>query len=101
MVAAVTSGETTPGIRTYKILHVDDYPQPIGYNIHFAAYDPKADTYEDAAERWKRGGMKVVSAHFEVRMVDFLTRDHRVLVKEPLTAEELAPYLRARDPSRR
>src|SRR6185312_3811304 len=42
VVAAATSAETTPGIRTYKILHVDDYPDPIGYNLHLAAYDPKA-----------------------------------------------------------
>lgn len=97
VVAAATSAEATPGIRTYKILHVDDYPDPIGFNLHLAAYDPKAPTFEDARETRRRGGMKTVNPHFEVRLVDFLGRDHRVLAVEPLTEAELAPYVKARD----
>jgi hypothetical protein len=97
VVAATTSAETTPGIRVYKILHVDDYPDPIGFNLHLAAYDPKAPTFEDAREVRRRGGMKMVNAHFEVRLADFLPRDHRVVAIEPLTEAELAPYIKARD----
>jgi hypothetical protein len=97
VVAAATSAEATPGIRTYKILHVDDYPDPIGYNLHLAAYDPKAPTFEEARETRRRGGMTAVNVHFEVRLVDFLARDHRVIALEPLSELELAPYVKARD----
>ena len=92
IVAAVTSSEPTPGIRTYKVLHVDDYPEPVGFNYHLAAYDPKAPTFEEAREVRRRGGMKVVLAHFEVRAVDFLRRDHRVIGSEPVTDAERAAY---------
>ena len=97
IVAAATSAEATPGIRTYKILHVDDYPEPIGFNLHLAAYDPKAPTFDEARETRRRGGMKIVNAHFEVRLVDFAARDHRVLALESLTEAELAPYVKAHD----
>lgn len=96
VIAAVTSAEPTPGIRTYKVLHVDDYPEPIGYNYHLAAYDPKAATFEQAREIRRRGKMTVVLGHLEVRAVDFLKRDHRVIAKEALTEAELAPYEKAR-----
>jgi hypothetical protein len=96
VVAAATSAEPTPGLRIYKVLHVDDYPEPIGYNYHLAAYDPKAKTFEEAREIRRRGKMKVVLGHLEVRAVDFLKRDHRVIAKEPLTEAELAPYEKAR-----
>lgn len=96
VVAAATSAEKEPGIRTYKVVHVDDYPEPVGYNYHLIAYDPKAPSFEQAREIRQRGHMKVVMPHFEVRAVDFLKRDHRVIAVEPVTAEELAPYERAR-----
>lgn len=96
VVAAVTKAEKEPGIRTYKVVHVDDYPQPIGFNYHLIAYDPKAPTFDDARDIRARGGMKVVMPHFEVRAVDFLPRDHRVIAVEPITAEERAPYEKAR-----
>lgn len=92
VVAAVTQGESTPGIRTYKVLHVDDYPEPIGWELHLAAYDPKASTFEEARATRRRGGMKVVLPHFEVHASDFLKRDHRVIAIEPLTDAELAAY---------
>jgi hypothetical protein len=97
VVAAVTSAEATPGIRTYKVIHVDDYPEPVGFNLHMIAYDPKAPTFAEAARVRKKGGMKVVMGHLEVRLSDFLTRDHRVIAKESITDEERAPYIRARD----
>jgi hypothetical protein len=97
VVAAATSAEATPGIRTYKVLHVDDYPDPIGFNLHLAAYDPKAPTFEEARDTRRHSNMKAVNAHFEVRLVDFLARDHRVIALEPLSEAELAPYVKARD----
>lgn len=96
VVAAATTSERTPGLRIYKVVHVDDYPEPIGYNYHLIAYDPKAPTFEQARELRRRGGMTVVNSHVEVRAVDFLPRDHRVIAKETVSAEERAAYEKAR-----
>jgi hypothetical protein len=101
VVAAATSAEPTPGIRVYKVIHVDDYPEPVGFNYHLVAYDPKASTFEEARDLRFRGGMKVVLPHFEVRAVDFLARDHRVIGNEPVTNEERAAYENARPASKR
>ena len=60
------------------------------------AYEPKSETWEEAAHMWKDKRVKVVVDHFIVRKVDFLTRDYRVLFKEPLTPEERAPYERSK-----
>jgi hypothetical protein len=97
VVAATTSAEQTPGMRTYKVVHVDDYPEPIGWNLHLIAYDPKAPTFEEAQRIRQNGKMKVVSDHVEVRLVDFITRDHRIIAKESVSEEEMAGYIRARD----
>jgi hypothetical protein len=100
VVAAATSAESTPGMRTYKIVHVDDYPNPVGWELHMIVYDPKAPTFEEAARiRKDKGskGMTVVSPHIEVRLSDFMPRDHRVIAKEPVSDEEKAAYLAARD----
>ena len=96
VVAAVTTAEKEPGIRTYKVVHVDDYPEPVGYNYHLIAYDPKAKTFEEARELRERGVMTVVLPHFEVRAMDFLPRDHRVIAIEPVSDQERAPYEKAR-----
>lgn len=96
VVAAATSAEATPGMRIYKVVHVDDYPEPIGYQYHLVAYDPKAPTFEEAREVRRRGGMKVVMAHFEVRAVDFLKRDHRVIAKEEVTPAERDAYQKSK-----
>jgi hypothetical protein len=96
VVAAFTLSEKEPGVRTYKVVHVDDYPQPVGYNYHLIAYDPKAPTFEDARDLRGRGVLKVLMPHLEVRAADFLPRNHRVIGVEPVTPEERAPYERAR-----
>ncbi|MFT3766229.1 MAG: hypothetical protein QM820_12055 [Minicystis sp.] len=96
VVAAVTTAEKEPGIRTYKVVHVDDYPEPVGHNYHLIAYEPKTQTFEDARDLRGRGVMKVVMPHFEVRAVDFLARDHRVIAVETVSEEERAPYEKAR-----
>lgn len=95
--AVVAAAESSGGIRLYKVVHVDDYPKPLGWELHMLAYDPKAKTFEDAAALWKKGGMKVAHDHVQVQLVSFLPRDHRVLKVEPVTDEESKPYLKARD----
>jgi hypothetical protein len=95
--AVVAAVEKVGGVRLYKITHVDDYPDPIGYEYHMIAYDPKGATYEEAAHIWKAGKTKIALDHILVRQVNFLPRDHRVLRVEPLTDAERATYNKSRD----
>ena len=96
--AVVAAAESSGGYRLNKVLHVDDYPNPIGHQLHLVAYNPKAASYEEAARLWKKKeSIKVALDHFEVRKVEFLKRDHRVLLVEPVTDAEKAPYLRSKE----
>ena len=88
IVAAVTTSEPTPGVRTYRVVRVMELPPPMGRRLDLTAYDPKAPTFEDAARAWKAGGMQVVMQHVEVQLPIFLTRDHRVLTVEPAAAAD-------------
>ncbi len=99
--AIVAAAEKSGGIRIYKIVHVDDYPPPIGWELHMIAYDPKVQTFEEAARVRKRGETKIALDYVNVQLASFLPRDHRVVGIEPVTDEEMAPYLRARDTRRR
>jgi hypothetical protein len=94
--AVLAATETAGGIRLLKIVHVDDYPLPLDYEFHMIAYDPKAQTWEEAARMWKDKSVKVIVPHFSVRRVDFMVRDYRVLFNEKITPEEKAPYDAAR-----
>ncbi len=84
--------ETSGGSRLYKVVHVDDYPPPIDYEFHMIAYEPKAQTWEEAARMWKDKKVTVAKKHISVRRVNFLTRDYRILFTEPVTPEERKPY---------
>lgn len=96
--AVVAAMESGGGVRLYKIVHADDYPDPAGPEYHMIAYDPKVVTFQDAANLWKfrRKDTKVALDHMLVRMVNFIKRDHRVLVVEPVSDAEKAPYLKTR-----
>jgi hypothetical protein len=95
--AVVAAEEQVGGMRLYKLVHIDDYPDPIGWEYHFIAYDPKAPTFEEAAKLWAEKKTKVANPHIEVRQVFFLPRRHRVLAVEPVTEAERSAYLKARD----
>jgi hypothetical protein len=90
--AVIAATETSGGIRLNKIVYVDDFPLPLDYEFHMIAYDPKAQTWEEAARMWKNKEVKVIIPHFSVRRTDFLVRDYRVLYNEKVTPEEKAPY---------
>ncbi len=90
--AVIAAQEKVGGIRLYKVTHVDDYPDPIGYEYHMIAYDPKCDSFEMAAKTWKNHQATQMFEHLVVREVSFLPRDHRVLFVEPLTPAERATY---------
>jgi hypothetical protein len=98
--AVVAAYESSGGYRLYKIVHVDDFPDPIGYEYHMIAYDPKGTTFEDAARIWKQGAVKVILDHLDVRQVHFMPRDHRVIAVEKITPAEKAAYDRSQSSRR-
>jgi len=96
--AVVAAVESSGGVRLYKIIHVDDYPEPAGPEYHMIAYNPKTPTFQDAANLWKhrRNEVTIALDHIFVRLVSFGKRDHRVLAVEPVTDAEKQPYLKAK-----
>ena len=95
--AVVAAREGTGGIRLYKVTHVDQMPEPLGNEYHMIAYDPKSDTYEQAAKTWQKHEVKVIFEHLVVRDIHFLPREHRIIFVEPLTEAERATYIKSRD----
>lgn len=95
--AVVAAKEGMGGIRLYKLTHVEEMPDPLGREFHMIAYDPRCDTFEQAAKVWQSHEARVIFEHLVVRDVNFLPRDHRVVLVEPLTADELLTYTRSRD----
>ncbi|WP_437679394.1 hypothetical protein [Sorangium sp. So ce131] len=93
--AVVAAAEKSGGIRIYKVVEVEDLPEPFGRDLHMIAYEPKAQTFQEAAELRRKGGMKVLHDHMRVRLVSFLPRDHRVISHEAISDEERAPYLKS------
>jgi hypothetical protein len=94
--AVIAAAEPSGGYRLNKLISVEAYPPPLSPELHLIAYNPKGATYEEAARIWrKKESLTIALDHVEVRKIDFMTRDHRVLLVEPVTEEERAPYLRA------
>jgi hypothetical protein len=99
--AVVAAAEQSGGIRLYKIVAVEELPEPLGPDLHMIAYEPKAQTFQEAAELRRKGGMSVVKDHMMVRLANFMPRDHRVISHEAVSDEERAPYLRSRQSRQR
>jgi hypothetical protein len=94
--AIIAAVEKSGGIRVYKMIHVDDYPMPIGHEFHMIAYDPKAPTYEEARKLHQQKALTVALQNVWVRKVLFMNRDHRVIGKEPVTPEEETAFKKSR-----
>jgi hypothetical protein len=92
--AILVAEEAGGGYRVLKMVHIDDYPEPIGYELHFIAFDPKVDSFEAGAKLWARdkGKLKVALDHVYVRKVNFMRRAYRVAAVEPVTKEERKAY---------
>ena len=65
------------------------------HDLHMIAYDPKVQTFQEAAELRRKGELTVAMDHLMVRLVNFMPRDHRVISNEPVSDDERAPYLRS------
>jgi hypothetical protein len=93
--AIVAATEESGGVRLYKILQVDTIPDPAGDEFHMIAYDPKASTFQEAAQLHRDKKLKVALNHILVRKVLFMPRDHRVVATEPVTDAERLPILKS------
>jgi hypothetical protein len=100
--AVIAAAEPSGGYRLNKLVFVEAYPPPLSPELHLIAYNPKGSTYEEAARIWrKKESLSIALDHIEVRKIDFMKRDHRVLLVEPVTDAEKAPYLRSIESRRR
>lgn len=88
--ALVAATEKNGGVRLLKILRVDVMPEPLGVEYRMVAYDAVGKDFAEVARLRKKGGYKPVVHNMQVRLVDFRTRDYRVLAVEPLTDAEKA-----------
>lgn len=95
--AIVVAEEHGGGYRVLKIVHLDDYPLPLGHELHFIAYEPVVKTFEEGAKAWgeakTKGPLAIAKDHVFARKVDFLKRAYRVVGQEPVTPENRKPYL--------
>ena len=77
--AVIAAQESIGGVRLYKVTHVDDYPDPIGYEYHMIAYDPKCDTLEIAAKTWKDHKATPMFDHLVVREVSLRSWERPIM----------------------
>jgi hypothetical protein len=96
--AVVAAAEKTGGVRLYKVLKVNWFPDPVGDELVMIAYQPKANSFDDSARLWDRGKLSIVLPHARVAKHMFMRRDHRVLARENVSERELSA--KADDPQR-
>lgn len=85
VVAAVEKGG---GIRLYKVVEVNWFPDPMGEELVLIAYEEKADTFEHARVLWTGRDLTVVLPTVRVARHMFVRRDHRVIGTEPVSEQD-------------
>ncbi len=86
--AIVAAVEKSGGIRLYKVVEVNWFPDPIGDELLMIAYEPKADTFEHARDLWIEHDLTIVLPNVRVAKHMFMPRDHRIIASEPVSAED-------------
>jgi hypothetical protein len=86
--AVVAAAEKSGGIRLYKVVKVNWFPDPVGEELVMIAYQPKASTFEQAAKLWSDGRLTIALPKVRVAKHMFMRRDHRVLVQEDVSDRE-------------
>jgi hypothetical protein len=86
--AIVAAVEKSGGIRLYKVLELNWFPDPIGDELVMIAYEQKADTFEQARELWIKHELVVALPKVRVARHMFMRRDHRVIASEPVAPED-------------
>jgi len=82
--------------RLYKIVHVDDYPDPIGYEYHFIVYSRRPTSLVEAAKFWRQGTVHVELDHIEVRQLEFMRATTASSRSRRSPRPRWAPYNKAR-----
>lgn len=96
--AVVAAEEKGDGVRLYKVVEINWFPDPVGEELVMIAYQPKAKTFDESARLWDRGRLTVALPKVRVAKHMFLRRDHRVLAREEVTERE--SNAKADDPQR-
>lgn len=88
----VAATEKTGGVRLYKIKEVLFFPPPMSDELVMLAYDPKAESFDEAARMWREGraGLTVALPTVRVARHLFIVRDQRIVGVEDVTAAELS-----------
>ena len=85
VVAAV---EKAGGIRLYKVVEVNWFPDPMGEELVLVAYAEKVDTFEQARTLWTDRDLTVVLPTVRVARHMFVNRDHRIIASEPVSEQD-------------
>jgi hypothetical protein len=83
--AIVAAVEKSGGIRIYKMVERNWFPDPIGDELVMIAYEQKADTFEHARDMWLKHDLTIALPKVRVPRQMFLPRDHRVVASEPVS----------------
>ena len=83
--AIVAAVEKSGGIRIYKMVERNWFPDPIGEELVMIAYEQKADTFEHARDLWLKHNLTVALPKVRVPRQMFMPRDHRIVASEPVS----------------
>ncbi len=83
--AIIAAHEKTGGVRLYKVKEVKYFPPPMSDELVMLAFSEKANDFKHAADLWRRRKFTVAVANARVQRHMFITRDYRVIAKEPVT----------------
>jgi hypothetical protein len=83
--AIVAAEEKTGGVRLYKIKEVKYFPPPMSDELVMLAFNEKANDFKHAADLWRRRKFTIAVANARVQRHMFITRDYRVIDREPVT----------------
>jgi hypothetical protein len=86
--AIVAATEKAGGIRIYKLVEVNWFPDPMGEELVMIAYEEKADTFEQARTLWTERELTVVLPKVRVAKQNFVARDHRFIGSEPVSEQD-------------
>jgi len=83
--AIVAAEEKPSGIRLYKVLEVNWFPDPIGDELVMIAYSEKGDTYEQCRELWIKHNLTITLPKARVAKHMFIRREHRIIATEAVS----------------
>jgi hypothetical protein len=86
--AIVAATEKSGGIRLYKVVESNWFPDPMGEELVMIAYDEKAETFDQARVLWTERDLTVVVPIVRVAKHAFVAREHRLIGTEAVTEQD-------------